>query len=574
MQLRRFLARPQCPPNAQVGLITLRANHEGNPELPARHGADLQRRPRHRGSRPLRLHRADPRPPDRDPGHAPRPTDYGLRFTVAGITQLARWQRRHRLLGFPGGRSHDAQRFPKGSPGSPAGLPGLADTSCIADTGSPPASRSAPDRQSVASAARRLETTLRRRDLPGPGSRPRRVLLPAGRRMRPPDLQSVGPGQADHRGGRFPLRARPRRQSAAAAGLRHLALADPRRQPGLPKLTINPDAADGQAPAPTRRPSIGVEAPAHCPDNAKIGTIVISSTALPGDLTARSTSANRSPGPVPAAHLRRRLRHPREADRGPAARSGTGQLTRLRGPAAAAVRLLRLPPLRLRPRCPGDADPLHDPQRKPSSSPGTTIADETSSFGSRSKPAPAASCCPGARPFDPRLVAGTSNPQAGDFSAFTLKLDRDDGDQYLGNLNFTMPPGLTGSLRGITYCPEAAIAAAAVSSGRAELAPPSCPSTSLIGTTNVAAGPGSHPFHAVGRIYLAGPFKGAPLSLVAITPALAGPYDYGVVVVRVAIPSTPSTPMSSPTPTPCRASSAAFRSGCARSRSTSTGRAS
>ena len=56
-----------------------------------------------------------------------------------------------------------------------------------------------------------------------------------------------------------------------------------------------------------------------------------------------------------------------------------------------------------------------------------------------------------------------------------------------------------------------------------------------IGTTNVAAGPGSHPFHAVGRMYLAGPFKGAPLSLAAVTPALAGPYDYGTVVVRVAV---------------------------------------
>ena len=42
-------------------------------------------------------------------------------------------------------------------------------------------------------------------------------------------------------------------------------------------------------------------------------------------------------------------------------------------------------------------------------------------------------------------------------------------------------------------------------------------------------------------MYLAGPFKGAPLSLVAVTPALAGPYDYGVVVVRVAIESTRST---------------------------------
>jgi hypothetical protein len=41
-------------------------------------------------------------------------------------------------------------------------------------------------------------------------------------------------------------------------------------------------------------------------------------------------------------------------------------------------------------------------------------------------------------------------------------------------------------------------------------------------------------------MYLAGPFKGAPLSVVAVTPALAGPYDYGTVVVRVAVNVDPS----------------------------------
>ena len=82
-----------------------------------------------------------------------------------------------------------------------------------------------------------------------------------------------------------------------------------------------------------------------------------------------------------------------------------------------------------------------------------------SSASTRARTAPP---CPGQiRPFNPRLVAGTSNPIAGAFSDFTLKLDRDDGDQFLGDLNFKMPPGFTGDLRGITYCPEAAIAAAA-----------------------------------------------------------------------------------------------------------------
>ncbi|MGH2625050.1 MAG: hypothetical protein ACRDHY_00185, partial [Anaerolineales bacterium] len=150
--------------------------------------------------------------------------------------------------------------------------------------------------------------------------------------------------------------------------------------------------------------------------------------------------------------------------------------------------------------------------------------------------------CPDAiRPFSPRLEAGTSNPVAGAFSDFALKLDRDDGDQFLGDLNFRLPPGFTGSLRGIPYCQEASIAAAAQGLGRSELASPACPAASQIGTTNVSAGPGTHPFNAVGRMYLSGPLQGAPLSLAAITPALAGPFDYGNVVVRVALRVDPIT---------------------------------
>ena len=75
--------------------------------------------------------------------------------------------------------------------------------------------------------------------------------------------------------------------------------------------------------------------------------------------------------------------------------------------------------------------------------------------------------CPGQiRPFDPTLEAGTATPTAGAFSSFTLKLNREDGDQYLGKLNFTMPPGLTANLHGVTYCPEADILAAAKTAGQ------------------------------------------------------------------------------------------------------------
>ena len=203
----------------------------------------------------------------------------------------------------------------------------------------------------------------------------------------------------------------------------------------------------------------------------------------------------------------------------------------------------------------------------------TTQAEQESSqtFGLDS--GPHGTECPGqVRPFTPTLEAGTSNATAGAFSSFSLKLNREDGDQDLGKLNFTMPPGLTANLHGVTYCPEAAIAAAANTPGRTEQADPSCPASSEIGTTNVAAGPGTHPFHATGKIYIAGPFQGAPLQ-----PGRRSPRPWPAPMTTApsssASPSTStrSTPTSSPTPKPSPRSSAASRFACARSRSTSTG---
>ena len=41
--------------------------------------------------------------------------------------------------------------------------------------------------------------------------------------------------------------------------------------------------------------------------------------------------------------------------------------------------------------------------------------------------------------------------------------------------------------------------------------------------------------------YLAGPYKGAPLSMAIITPAVSGPFDLGTVVVRMALNVDPKT---------------------------------
>ena len=105
-----------------------------------------------------------------------------------------------------------------------------------------------------------------------------------------------------------------------------------------------------------------------------------------------------------------------------------------------------------------------------------------------------------------------------------------------------LPPGLTAKLAGVRYCPEEAIAAAAANSGAAEAASPSCPAESLVGSASIVTGSGPEPLHIEGgKVYLAGPYKGAPLSLAVITPATAGPFDLGSVVVRVALMLDPKT---------------------------------
>src|SRR5262249_22218692 len=63
---------------------------------------------------------------------------------------------------------------------------------------------------------------------------------------------------------------------------------------------------------------------------------------------------------------------------------------------------------------------------------------------------------------------------------------------------------------------------------------------SKVGTVEVGAGSGN-PYYVQGSVYLAGAYKGAPLSMAVITPAVAGPFDLGSVLVRAAIHVDPST---------------------------------
>jgi len=151
--------------------------------------------------------------------------------------------------------------------------------------------------------------------------------------------------------------------------------------------------------------------------------------------------------------------------------------------------------------------------------------------------------CPpgGVPPFKPRFEAGSINNNAGAFSPFYMRLQRADGEQNMTKFSSVLPPGVLGSLKGVAKCPDAAIEAAKAKTGREELVSPSCPAGSQIGRTLAGAGVGSALTYVGGQIYLGGPYKGKPLSVISVTPAVAGPFDAGTVVVRLALDLNPQT---------------------------------
>ena len=156
---------------------------------------------------------------------------------------------------------------------------------------------------------------------------------------------------------------------------------------------------------------------------------------------------------------------------------------------------------------------------------------------------PQGSCAhtPAEQPNSPSFDAGTVSPISSSYSPFVLHLRREDGSQGFQTITVSPPPGLVAKLAGTALCPDAALAAAEARSGREEQAAPSCPVASRIGSVDAAAGAGPAPFHAPGIVYLAGPYKGAPLSMAILTPAVAGPFDLGTIVIRTALHVDPAT---------------------------------
>jgi hypothetical protein len=128
--------------------------------------------------------------------------------------------------------------------------------------------------------------------------------------------------------------------------------------------------------------------------------------------------------------------------------------------------------------------------------------------------------------FDPTLRAGVTKPVAGAFSPFVFDLNRDDGQQALRGFSLHLPDGELAKIKGVPVCSDADARAG------------SCPAGSRIGFLQATTGPGPDPLQVPQpgkpepQIYLAGPYEGAPFSIVSEVPAQAGPFDLGTLAVR------------------------------------------
>jgi hypothetical protein len=298
-----------------------------------------------------------------------------------------------------------------------------------------------------------------------------------------------------------------------------------------PGMTINPAAADGLAACSAAQVGFEADGASSCPQAAQIGTATVVSPGLSRPLHGEIYQRTPQPG-----HLFRlwlvtdelgvHLKLPGEVRADPV----TGQLTTTFAEAP------QLPAEEIDLDLKGGARaPLKNPETCGGYSARYVLTPWSGQPASTGEAQMTIDRGCGTGGFDPRLSAGAANPTAGDYSPFLLDLRREDGEQNIERVTVSPPPGELAKLAGVPLCPDA-------QAGRGE-----CPAASQIGSVDVAAGAGTLPLRVpqVGKqptaVYLAGPYRGAPYSLIVKVPAQAGPFDLGTVATRAGIFVDPAT---------------------------------
>jgi hypothetical protein len=319
-------------------------------------------------------------------------------------------------------------------------------------------------------------------------------------------------------------------------------------------LVVNPSGANGLGACSPAQIGLGTNDPPSCPDSSKVGSVEVKTPILdhplPGSLYVAAPHDNpfnsllalylvvddpqtgivvKVPGKVEPDPRTGRVTS--VFDENPEAPIEDVKL-QIRGGATAP---LRTPSVCNAYSTTSELTPWSAPDSGPPATPSDSYAINQGANGG--------ACANSAAglPNAPAFEAGTTSPLAGAYSTFVFNLRREDGSQEFSAVTLTPPPGLVAKLAGTATCPDSALAAAAAKTGKQEQASPSCSAASQVGSVVAGAGAGPSPYYATGKVYLTGPYKGAPLSLAIITPAVAGPFDVGTIVVRTAIYLDPKT---------------------------------
>jgi hypothetical protein len=323
-------------------------------------------------------------------------------------------------------------------------------------------------------------------------------------------------------------------------------------------VTLNPAAADGlQACSEAQVGFIGEESggtdlftatlpEAFCPDAAKVGTVSIESPLLPKDQPLQGAvylaapAPNGEPGQNPFNSLVSMYIVAEDPVSGTLVKlPGKVELNQATGRIESTFE--NTPQLAFENAnihfFGGERAPLATPAHcgtyttEASFTPwsGNPPVKSSSSFSITS--GPNGTACPGASlPFSPSLAAGMTNINAGAFSPLTTTITREDGQQNISSVQLRFPPGISGILAGVPLCGEAQANAG------------TCGAASQVGETIVSVGLGGDPYTVTGgKVYITGPYHGAPFGLSIVNPAVAGPFNLGTVVVRGKLEVNPST---------------------------------
>ncbi len=302
-------------------------------------------------------------------------------------------------------------------------------------------------------------------------------------------------------------------------------------------VVLSPSAATGLVSCSEEQVGIGTEQPVECPQASKLGEVSLTTPALTSELKGFLYLGGPPSGVITKPPFTVYL-----------TLHGHGVLVKVRGtvtpdPVTGQLTTVfdenpQLPFSELRVQLNGGSRAtVANPSVCGEYRAESVLTPWSSPFGEDATPGsfPFAITGCGLARFDPTFSAGTESNQAGGYSPLTVTFAREDVDQDLGGLSVTTPPGLLGNLAKVPLC------------GEPQAAEGTCPASSQIGEVTAGAGPGPEPYFIKGgRVYLTGPYRGAPFGLSIAVPEKAGPIDLGTgpcdcEVVRATISVNPLT---------------------------------